>query len=271
MAKKSIENLRDYWQEIASKAGIDPEVAASIGNSLGDESVARAFRQGFVPVPEYHSTLDEVRQGADARKAELDKWYNEQALPAYQTNLGGIERLRQYESLYGEIDPSTTTRAQAADLGFANKAELDRYLDEKLRAQQQGFVGLAKVTPRLSIDYYKRFGEALDLDEIEKISVKEGLPPDLAYERYIKPRVEEQQRKDYEVKLKEAREQGERDAISKYRLPVDTTQKESSPFFERTPAPKEPMSPIEEDRASREAFSGGWNNYAEEIANRHRS
>jgi hypothetical protein len=271
MAKKTVENLREYWQEIATKAGIDPTVAATIGDSLGDESVARAFRQGFVPVPEHHSTLDEVRGSADAHKAELDKWYNDQALPAYQTNVGGIERLRQYEALYGELDPSTTTRSQAADLGFQNKAELDKYLDDKLRAQQQGFVGLAKVTPRLTLDYYNRFKKVLDLDEIEKISVKEGLPPDLAYERFIAPEVEAQRKMDFDAKIKEAREQGERDAVSKYHLPVETTQREASPFFDRSmPTPKEPMSPMDEDRASRSAFNEGWAGYAEEIANKHR-
>jgi hypothetical protein len=272
MAKKNVESLRQYWQEIATKAGIDPAQAAAMDAALGDESVARAFRQAFVPVPEHHSTLDELKNESAAKIAEYDKWYKETAMPAYNTNLAGIERLHQYESVYGDLEPGSVSRSDARDLGFNSKAELDKYLDERLRAQQSGFVGLAKTIPRISSDYLHRFGDVLDIDEVERIAVKEGLPPDLAYERYIAPKVEAQRQADFEAKLKEAREQGAKDAVSRYHLPVDTTPKESSPFFDRTSSTeKAPANEFEEDRTSRASFLDGWNNYAEGIANKVRS
>lgn len=270
MAKK-VADLRAYWQEIAGKAGIAPEAIAAVGDSLGDSNVASAFRQAFVPTSEYHSNLDEVRSAADTRKAELDKWYNEQALPAYQTNLGGIERLRQYESLYGEIDPNTTSKGQAEGLGFRNKEELDRYLEDKFKAQQQGFVGLAKITPKISIDYYNRFKEVLDLNEVEKLAVEKGLSPEAAYNEFIAPRVETARNADFAAKLKEAEEKGARDAISKYHLPVDTSQREANPFFNRETVEVKSATPVEEDRASRSAFLDGWNNYADTMVNKNRS
>lgn len=270
MAKK-IDDLRQYWQEIATKAGLSQDVADSISESLGNESVAKAFRQGFVPVPEHHSTLDEIKNNADARVAQMNEWYNQTALPAYQTNLAGIERLRQYESVYGELDPNTTTRQTANDLGFKSKAELDSYIQEQLRSTQQTAANLMKVLPKLQVDYYNRFKEVLDLNEVEKLAVTKGLSPEGAYNEYISPKVEEQRQKEFELKLKEAREQGERDAVSKYHLPVDTTPKESNPFFGREPAPEKANTPLEEDRASRSAFLDGWNTYAEGISKQHRS
>ncbi len=70
----SMENppfLRKYWQEIATKAGLSADGIAAVSDTLGDEAVARAFRQAFVPVAEHHSTLDEMRTSVDAERAKL--------------------------------------------------------------------------------------------------------------------------------------------------------------------------------------------------------
>jgi hypothetical protein len=271
MAKKNTDDLRAYWQEIANKNGLDPETTATMLAALGNEAVARTFRQAFVAVPDHHSRLDEVKSEYDSRKAELDDWYKSNALPAYQTNLAGIERLHQYEAAYGELEPGATTRQDANNLGFNSKADLDKYLDDRLRAERAGNIGLMKSIPKMTVDYLHRFGEVLDTDEVEKISVKQGLPPDLAYERYIAPKVEAKRQSEYEEKLKAAREEGARDAISKYHLPVDTTPRESSPFYERLNNPEaKPMGEAEEDRAARSEFLKGWNDYAETVANKHR-
>lgn len=273
MAKKTAD-LRKLWQEIAQKAGINEDLAAAFDEALGNESVAQAFRQGFVPVSEHHSTLDEVRQEAEARKAELDRWYEQDARPAYETNLAGIERLRQYESTYGPIDSNSSTRADADALGFNSKADLDKYLDDRLRAERAGYIALSKSIPKMVVDFQNRFGEELNLDEVEQLSLKKGLPPDLAYQEYIKPRVEAKRTEEFEAKLAAAKEEGMKEAISKYHLPVESTPGESSPFFNReelVTKDGKPVSEAEEDRQSRASFVDGWNNYAEEIASRHRS
>jgi hypothetical protein len=269
MARKT-EDLRAYWQEIASKNGMDPKAIEAMDAVLGNEAVARTFRQAFVPVPDHHSTVDSIKAEADAREARLDKWYNEQALPAYQTNLNGIETLKQYEALYGQLEPGGTTRADANAVGM-NKADLDKYLDDRFRAERAGYVGLSKSIPKMTVDYLHRFGEVLDPDEVEKISVAKGLPPDLAYQDYIAPKVEAKRAAEYEIKLKEAREAGAREALSNAHIPIDSTPRESSPFFERIPEDKAPTSELEADRQSRDSFITGWNDYAENLATKHRS
>jgi len=271
MAKKSVEDLRAYWQEIATKQGLDADVTSAMDAALGNEAVAKAFKQAFVPVPDHHSRLDEVKSEYNARKAELDQWYSDTALPAYQTNLNGIERLHQYESVYGQLDPDSVTRQDATSLGFNSKAELEKYLDDRFRAERAGYIGISKAIPKMSVDYYNRFKEVLDPDEVEKISVAKNLPPDLAYKEYISPRVEAQQKEDYEKAIKEAREAGARDALSKVNLPIDGTPKEYSPFYERSVASEaKPVSEADSDRSSRSAFIDGWNDYAEQIANKNR-
>lgn len=277
MAKKNTEDLRAYWQEIATKNGLDADTISAMDAALGNADVEKAFRKAFVPVPDHHSRLDEVKEEYNARKAELDQWYNDTALPAYQTNITGIERLHQYEATYGALDPDNTTRQTANDLGFRSKAELDKYLDarldDRLKSERAGYVGLAKSLPRMQVDYYNRFKKVLDPNEVEKISVKEGLPPDLAYERYIAPEVEAQREADFAAKIKEAEERGARSVATRHNLPVDSTPKESSPFYERltTATPEKPLSEPEADRTSRAEFIDGWNNYADILANKHRS
>jgi hypothetical protein len=271
MAKKSVEDLRAYWQEIATKNGLDADTISAMDAALGNDSVAKAFRQAFVPVPEHHSRLDELKTEYNSRKAELDDWYANTAMPAYQTNLNGIEKLHQYESVYGPIDPSSVTRQDAATLGFNSKAELESYLDDRFRAERAGYIGISKALPKMSVDYYNRFKEVLDPDEVEKISVQKGLPPDLAYKEYISPRVEAQAREDHEKAIKEAREAGAREALSKANLPIDSIPKESSPFYERhVEAESKNLSDADQDRLSRSEFMNGWNSYAEQIVNKNR-
>jgi hypothetical protein len=268
MAKKSTEDLRAYWQEIATKNGLDAETISSMDAALGNEAVAKAFRQAFVTVSDHHSTLDSMKTEYESQQAKVNEWYNNQALPAYQANLTGIEQLRKYEALYGPIDPDSVTRSDARELGFNSKAELDKYLDDRFRAERAGYISLSKTLPKMSVDYYNRFHKVLDPDEVEKVSVAKGLPPDLAYKAYIEPEVEAQRQADFEAKIKEAEERGARSVASRHNLPIDSTPKESSPFFDREATPAKPMSEIEEDRASRAAFLDGWNTYAADVASK---
>lgn len=273
MAKKNTDDLRAYWQEIATKNGLDADTISAMDAALGNADVAKAFRQAFVAVPDHHSRLDEVKAEYTGHRADLDRWYKEEAEPAYKSNLAGIEKLRQYEAVYGPLEAGDTTRADALDLGFKSKAELDKYLDDRFRAERAGYIGISKAIPKMSVDYYNRFKEVLDPDEVEKISVQKGLPPDLAYKEYIAPRVEAQQKEAYDKAIKDAREEGAREALSSRSLPVDSTPRESSPFYERTTVAKEAkdMSEVEQDRTSRSAFLEGWNSYAESMANKNRA
>jgi hypothetical protein len=253
-----IEDLQRYWQDIATKAGLSQEQADLISESLADQNIAKAFRQGFVPVPEHHSTLDTLKASTEAREQELNKWYNDTALPAYQANVAGIDRLRQYESLYGNLDPNSVHPAAG------NPGNIEELLERKLRERDQSYISLMKVIPQMSLDYYKRFNEPLDMDAVEKIALKEGLPPQLAYERYIQPKVEERRKAEYDAALKTAREEGYREAVTKHHIPVSTTPKDSLTLV-RDEKAGPPMSQQVEEQNSRNAFMEGWNDYADKV------
>lgn len=254
-----IDDLQKYWQDIATKAGLSQEQADLISDSLADQNIAKAFRQGFVPVPEHHSTLDTLKANTEAREQELNNWYNNTALPAYQANVAGIDRLRQYESLYGNLDPN-------ANHGNApnNPQNIEELLERKLRERDQSYISLMKAIPQMSLDYYKRFNEPLNMDDVEKIALREGLPPQLAYERYIAPKVEERRKAEYEAALKTAREEGYREAVTKHHIPVNSTPKDSFTLV-RDEKAGPPMNQQAEEAASRDAFMEGWSDYADKV------
>jgi len=261
------DEAKQYFNKIAKESGLPEDQTAAVLQAMENEKFAREVANGFVRHDEYSRGLDTVRN----REQELDKWYNEVAVPAYKTNLGGIERLRQYETTFGDLDVATPTSGAHGNNRNFDPTELEKRYEERLRSRDQAYTNLAKSLSRMNMDYYKRFGEVLNTDEVEKISLQRGLPPDLAYEEYIKPRVVEVQQRELDTKLKAAREEGFKDAMSKGRIPVDTTPREASPFFERTEVPKTAPSDLEADRSSRNAFTEGWNTYAEELAQRHRT
>jgi len=259
MAKKKIEDLQQYWQEIAAKNGVPEEITQAIGESLGNEAVSKAFRQAFVATPDHHSTVDTVKAEAEARVKEWEKWYDDVALPAYKTNLSGIERLKQYENRFGDLDGNNGNNYSYDQPGVTEE-KLMKIIDDRLRPLQSGVIGLTKSLPTMMLDYYDRFKEKLDVNEIQKISESEGLTPDMAYQKYIQPKIEEQRQTEFEMKIKEAEERGARKALSNHNLPVGDTPREPSVFFDREEyTPEKTPTPLQAERLSHEAFAEGWN------------
>ncbi len=245
-----MEDINKYWQELVSKRNIPADVAAKITEALGNESVQRAFKEDFKPLPDYSRDLDAVRDRtkaeADAKLAEYNKWYNETALPAYQYNLKNVEELNKYKQLYGNL----AEQAQASNAGFS-KEEVEKFvqqrLDEKLGMQNQVFSNLLKEVPKVQLDYYRKFNEDLDMDAIEKLAIsKHGGNVRAAYTEYIQPKLDTIREEKHKKELEAAREQGMKDALSR-RTPTDNRQREASPLFSSAPKEKDP-------NAAREAF-----------------
>jgi hypothetical protein len=255
------EDAKQYFEKLAQDSGLDGDAQSAVLQALENEKFARGVADGFIRHDEYSRGMDKVR----SREEELNKWYNDAAMPAYQTNVRGIEKLRQYETLYGDLTNGSSPASSSPST--PNREELDRYLEDKFRARDQAYTGLSKTISKITFDYYKRFGEPLDVDEVEKIALSRGMDPMSAYKEYISPKLEAQQKTEVDAKLKAARDEGYRDALTKHRLPVDTAPKDYNPFFDRE-VPKTGTSEVEADRASRSAFLEGWGNYTDELANK---
>ena len=265
--------LKEYAQELFKKGGLDNnEKAKAILEALGDDDIQKAFRNGFVETPAHHSTLDRLKgewepkvTAAEAKIKQYDDWYATQAKPAYDQIAKEREALQRYQQTYGPIDSAADVRQAAAQTGLTMD-EVKQLMAQTVQQQNQAYVGLTKDVAWATMDYQNRFkGELLDLDAIEAHALKTGVPFRQAYKDVIAPKLEEARNTEFEAKLKAAREEGARDALSKHKLPVESGPREPHPIFDRK-APDKALDDLSQERASREAFLEGWNNFTESKA-----
>ena len=264
-------DLKQYWQELAKKAGVSEDKMKAISEALGDDTVAKAFKDGFVETPTHHSTLDRMKgewEGratkAETEAASVRDWYAKTAKPAFDQFGTLTQQLQAYQQTYGAIDGAGDVRRAAEATGLT-KEQVKEIIDAERAQQNQGVVSLMKDMAVVTSDYQQRFKEPVDVDALEAFAIKSGLPLRQAYKEFIAPKVEEQRNSEFDAKLKAAREEGARDALSKHQLPINTQPKEAHPFFDRTEKP-EPVTELQQDRHSKESFLEAFNNYQEKAS-----
>lgn len=255
----------EYFKGQATKAGVSEDKISSVLSALSDDALGKLFLDTFVPRPEFSSALDAKeteRAKAAARAKELTDWYEQNGKPAYEQNKRGIERLKLYESRYGDIEGSEEGMEEAVKQTGLSMSQVEEYVNKRLTEQGQLYVGLTKTAVSVAQDHMMRFKEPLDVEALEKLALEKGLPLNIAYKEYIEPKVLKQQEETWEAKVKAAREEGYRDGASKARVPGVGSRDVPHPLFD-APVVKEGENP---DRASRSAFMEGWDNYQQETA-----
>ena len=235
-------DLKTYTQELFKKAGISDEKTKAILEALGDDAVSKAFNDGFVETPKHHSTLDRTvgeyktkLTDAEKKAAGYQEWYDKTAKPAWDRYTTDYAKLAKYQELYGEIQDGQDRR-QAQQVTGLTKEELE----VALKQRDNAYVSMTKDIAWASSDFIQRFkGDPLDLDIVEKIALEKGMPFRQAYREMISPKLEEMRSQEIDSKVKAAREEGYRDAMSKHKLPVESTPREPHPFFEQKEQPKD--------------------------------
>ncbi len=264
-------DLAKYAQELFKKAGIEGDKAKAVLDALGDETMAKAFSEGFVETPRHHSTLDKTvgeykgkLTEAEKRAKEVNDWYASNGKPAYDWALANQKKLKDYEDLYGPIESGGDRRAAAQVAGMTQE-QVAAFVEQREKQRDVAYVSMAKDIARASGEHLSRFKETLDIDAVEKLALERGLSFGQAYQAMVAPRVEEQRNTEIEARVKAAREEGARDALSKHRLPMDTKPREPHPIFDRK-EPAQGVSEFQQDRQSKESFLEGWNNYQEKAS-----
>jgi hypothetical protein len=89
----------------------------------------------------------------------------------------------------------------------------------------------------IATSHVMKFKEPLDTRALDKFCEGKQFPSlEAAYNEYVRPRVEEQQKTQLEAQLKQAREEGAKDALSRHNLPVAPAPEHSAPIFTREKA-----------------------------------
>lgn len=251
---RGVKDITEYWQKLAKEQGLSEKAVSSVLEVLSDEAAGKAFAQAFVPQSDYSRDLDKTRDEwkgkadeALRKVAEYNDWYEKQAKPASEQFSQTANRLKQYEDRFGALEDGTQRQQLPPDV--VTKKDMEEWVQRSSQNTARVMKDLSTVT----VDHFKRFGETLDVEALEKHAVENNLPIRQAYDSLIAPKVRERETAEWDAKVKAAREEGARDYASRHQLPVDPKPAEPHPFFDRKDVPKD-TSDIAQARSSREAF-----------------
>jgi hypothetical protein len=168
----------------------------------------------------------------------------------YQAQVG---RVKQYQDWYpkaqAEYDRMATEYTKArAELealqggnGTAQPPAFDasKYVSkEDLVAMQvdmgRRYAGVIKDTAAITSRHVTRFKEEPDFAAIDKLATDLNIPLQLAYEKYIEPRVKEEEKAARATWEKSKTEEIERDLRTRYKMPVESTPPEQSPLLRQS-------------------------------------
>jgi hypothetical protein len=268
----TLDEAKQHFTKLAQDAGLDAKQTEVVLQAMENEKFRNNLGQGYKRHEEYSRDMDALR----SEKERLKNWYENEELPKYNTYVASTEELRQYKQLYGDLnsDPQglnngrngTGSNGNGGGPGMTQE-QFDRLFnkafEEKNRVRDGAFVELMKSGWKAQGDFFRRFNQPLsdqDIDEIEKIAVKNGKQLTDAYKDYIAPKIDAARDALHKKELEDARAEGARDALSRLHLPVDTKPKEAHPFWDRKSV-EAGKTELDQDKASREAFYQGWNNY----------
>ena len=116
---------------------------------------------------------------------------------------------------------------------YVSKSELIQMQNAMQVDMGRRYAGVIKDTAELTAEHVARFKEKPDLNAIDKLATEQGLPIRAAYEKWIEPRVKEQEKQANEDWKKQQREEIERDLRSRYQLPAEQVAQEQSPMFRK--------------------------------------
>lgn len=165
----------------------------------------------------------------------------------YQAQVG---RVKQYQDWYpkaqAEYDRMATeytkavTELQALQNGNGNpnppQFDASNYVSKQdLVAMQvdmgRRYAGVIKDTAAITSRHVTRFKEEPDFAAIDKLATDLNIPLQLAYEKYIEPRVKEEEKSARATWEKSKTEEIERDLRSRYKMPVESAPPEQSPLM----------------------------------------
>jgi len=223
--------VKEYYEGLLKKAGVADDKQQAILSALDDENVAKVLNEDLL-APRLRQ--DDYSRNMDALKTDKQKWAQ-----FYQDTItwkaNEQDRIKQLEALAAGNghDPNGNGNGNQTVLTTEALTALDKKYDERLKTQEQNFLSLLEGVGDITSDYVVRFKEKPDLGAIKKIAIDKQMSLTQAYNEYIAPRLQTQQQAEFDAKLKLAREEGAKDALSKHRLPVDTAPREFHPLLDR--------------------------------------
>ena len=217
--------FQEYMTQALTEAGLtDEQVTSALGKLYANEKLSPKLNALVKTATEEYNTQT-GRLKATQEELETNKKWNKQAWEQYS----GLKS--SYESVLAELEAA---RNGGLPPTFDEKKYLPRGdFDAAIKDMQSRMVGVIKDGVRLASRHAANYHEELDVDALEKLAVEKNLPLSVAYDEYIKPREEQRRNASFEEKLKAAKEEGAREALSRHKLPTDPIPTETAPVFSK--------------------------------------
>jgi len=222
MAKrKSADELFDTFLAQVLQTVPEDQRAAFEAN-LKAEATREIVRRGV-------ASREELSYGADdlkAARAQFDQDVQQarQTIDGWQKWYEGYvseekslkDKVAAYEQQYGTLDPAAGPTRKTTTAGISAE-DLQRMLAERDAAA----IRFASELTNLQLEHRDRFKTPLDSEGLIKFAVEQGnIPLRTAYRDFVAEQAKEFEQKELDAKLKAAREDGAREALSQHKLPI---------------------------------------------------
>jgi len=249
-------------------SGLPKEQQDAIAAALENDSFVNGVTEWGMLKADYSKNKNEV--AAERKKAEeeyaakytqLQEWAKQHGKTIEQAQ-AIYDKYQKYAATYGELQEDGTVK-QTQTTPTLTPEQITKLLDERDQRMTATTAGFLKSAFKLNTDHQKRFGDPLDIDDFETyITEQRKVDPQLgidsAYRSYIEPKLEAKRTTDFEAKIKAAREEGAREALSKHKLPVDAGPKEYAPAWDPSRHELAKKSSEELEDYARDGFFEEW-------------
>lgn len=236
MAKKDKDTL--YKEYLAELIAIKPELK----DLLEDEKVSTKLREGVLARADYSQSMDALKAEKEQvstylqqEKQKIEGWYKWYGDATAQMS-ATAEELQKYKDEFGDLDDKGQRRA-AAQMGMTPD-QVNKILADEIQKRETAYLKFAEDLTDIKMDHRDRFKERLDTEAVYKLAADKQLSLQAAYKEYISERVDDLNRKDLEDRLKAAREEGFKEALSKHNLPVMSSDPTVTHVLDVQDAPK---------------------------------
>ncbi len=208
------ETPEQYFSRVLAEAGLDDAVRTATLAALTNPKVATPLTELIRRGTDDFNSMKGRVDAFQSKEAEYKTWYdnaNGEYVKAIQARDAALAALN------GTVVPVQNGNGVTNYTSTVTKEDLVRMLAE----QQNRTAAVVKTGLRLASRHAVQFKEELDVDALEKIALEKNLPLDIAYEQYVKPRVEAQAAEKVKLDTEAAVKKAVDDYASKHHLPAD--------------------------------------------------
>ncbi len=242
----------EYFAQMCREAGLDETTTSGLAAIANNEKLSPKLNSLVKRATEDFDAQTGRVKAAEERVQKWNEWGTEAQRAVDQANAQYQAAQAELQRLAAGGDPAGFDASK-----YLTKEDLVKFNQE----MGQRYAGVIKDATRIASRHVAKFGEEPDMDAIEALAAKEGLPLMAAYGKWIEPRVEVQRKESFEKEKKEYADQQVRDALSRHQLPVDSAPVSQSIMFKEAAANAPARSTDEELLATWNGAAAGKGKY----------